>query len=57
MKSSSRVANVTRDRLTDERGATAVEYALISSLIAGVIALTVGGLGVIVLGLFDSVSF
>lgn len=57
MKSSSRVFNVARDRLTDERGATAVEYALISSLIAGVIALTVGGLGVIVLGLFDSVSF
>lgn len=57
MKSSSRVFNVARDRLTDERGATAVEYALISSLIAGVIALTVGGLGVIVLDLFDSVSF
>lgn len=57
MKSSSRVFNVARDRLTDERGATAVEYALISSLIAGVIALTVGGLGAIVLGLFDSVSF
>ena len=40
--------------LANERGATAVEYALIASLIAAVIAAIVAVLGEEVLGLFQS---
>jgi pilus assembly protein Flp/PilA len=39
----------------EERGATAVEYALLVSLVAAVVAATVTLLGTSVLGLFDSV--
>ena len=38
-----------------DEGATAVEYAIIASLIAAVIAFVVGLLGLEVLGLFTSV--
>lgn len=40
----------------DERGATAVEYALIAGLIAVVIAGAVALLGTTVLGLFNSAA-
>jgi len=39
----------------DETGATAIEYALLASLVAAVIAGVVGALGVSILGFFDSV--
>ncbi len=42
-------------RRTDEAGATAVEYGLMVSLIAGVIVLAVTALGVRVTGLFEAV--
>lgn len=38
-----------------DRGATAVEYAIIASLIAAVIVVVVGLVGVEVLGLFNDV--
>jgi pilus assembly protein Flp/PilA len=44
-----------RERYTlwkNEEGATAVEYALVASLIAGVIALTVSAIGGAVLNMF-----
>lgn len=44
-------------RWDDETGATAVEYALIASLIAAVIAATVALVGEEVLGLFESVTW
>ena len=44
-------------RSTAERGATAVEYGLIASLIVGVIVVVVAALGEQVLGLFSSVPF
>ena len=44
-------------RREDEGGATAVEYALIASLIAAVIAATVMLVGEEVLGLFESVTW
>lgn len=44
-------------RWDDEAGATAVEYALIASLIAAVIAATVALVGEGVLGLFESVTW
>ena len=40
---------------TDESGATAIEYALMAALIAGVIGATVSALGQQVLALFQSV--
>jgi Flp pilus assembly pilin Flp len=40
------------DRPRDERGATAVEYAILGSMIAAVIALTVTALGLRTLDLF-----
>jgi Flp pilus assembly pilin Flp len=40
-----------------ERGATAVEYSILASLIAAVIAATVALLGTTVLGLFQSLIF
>ncbi len=42
--------------IRDSRGATAIEYALIASLIAVVIAVAVGTLGTDVKGLFNSVA-
>jgi Flp pilus assembly pilin Flp len=42
-------------RSTDDRGATAVEYALMVALIAGVIVAVVFALGEQVLGLFRAV--
>ena len=36
-----------------ERGATALEYGLMISLVAGVVAVALGPLGVAVAGLFD----
>jgi len=39
----------------DESGATAVEYALVASLITAVICVAVGAFGQAVLGLFQSV--
>jgi pilus assembly protein Flp/PilA len=47
----------TRSRLEGERGATAVEYSIIASLIAAVVAGTVALLGTTVLGLFQSLPF
>lgn len=44
-------------RREDEHGATAVEYALIASLIAAVIAATVALVGEELLGLFESVAW
>jgi Flp pilus assembly pilin Flp len=44
-------------RWDDEAGATAVEYALIASLIAAVIAATDALVGEEVLGLFESVTW
>jgi Flp pilus assembly pilin Flp len=44
------------DDLTNESGATAVEYGLFLALIAGVIIGTVAILGTEVLGLFQSVE-
>jgi Flp pilus assembly pilin Flp len=38
-----------------DRGATAIEYALIAALVAGVIAATVGAVGQQVLALFATV--
>lgn len=46
------MTSVTRDT----RGATAIEYALIASLIAVVIIIAVGTLGTNVKGLFNSVA-
>jgi Flp pilus assembly pilin Flp len=40
---------------TDDAGATAVEYALLASLIAAVIAVAVRELGLLVLALFRSI--
>jgi Flp pilus assembly pilin Flp len=40
-----------------ERGATAVEYSILASLIAAVVAATVVLLGTTVLGLFQSLLF
>ena len=48
--------NKLRELLRDEDGVTAIEYALIASLIAVVIALAVTTLGVAVDGLFMQVS-
>lgn len=45
------------DRLMDERGATAVEYALMVALIAGVIVISVGALGKATNGAFPKVKF
>ena len=42
--------------IRDTRGATAIEYALIASLIAVVIAVAVGAVGTDVKGLFNSVA-
>ena len=42
--------------LKEDQGATAVEYAIIASLIAAVIAGTAGVMGQKVLGLFTSVN-
>jgi pilus assembly protein Flp/PilA len=44
-------------RSTAERGATAVEYALMVALIAAIIVAVVAALGEQVLGLFSSVPF
>jgi Flp pilus assembly pilin Flp len=44
-------------RAKNETGAAAVEYALIASLIAAVIALSVSLLGQEVLAMFESVDF
>jgi pilus assembly protein Flp/PilA len=46
-----------RHRWLDERGATAVEYALMLALIAVVIAIAVTTLGANTAGLFGSVDF
>ena len=44
------------DRASAERGATAVEYALLIALIAAVIVTTVATLGGVVVGLYDAAS-
>lgn len=43
--------------LSDERGAASIEYAILGSLIAAVIVLTVATLGTQVLALFQTVSW
>ena len=43
-------------RTRDERGATAVEYALLVALIAGVIVATIVTLGPLVVGLYTDAS-
>jgi len=45
-----------RDFLLDERGATAIEYALLASGIAGAIIAAVMALGTSVNGMYTSVS-
>ncbi len=57
MRSPHQLLNSPPRRLSDECGATAVEYALIASLVAAVVAGSVAVLGTSVLGLFQSVSF
>lgn len=42
--------------LKEDRGVTAIEYALIAGLIAAAIAATVGTIGTNVLGLFNAVA-
>ncbi len=49
------LAMVARDRMRDEKGATAVEYGLLVGLIAVAIIVTVGLLGGRLNGLFDSI--
>jgi Flp pilus assembly pilin Flp len=51
------VPECTPTRRNGERGATAVEYSILASLIAAVIAATVALLGTTVLGLFQSLVF
>jgi len=46
-----------RDRLLDERGATAVEYALMLALIFAVVVTAVAYLGTSTKGQFDKVRF
>jgi len=43
-------------RVQQERGASAVEYALLVALIAGVIVFVVGVLGITVRGLYSSIA-
>ena len=50
------IINVTRQFIRDENGATAVEYALMAALIAGVIAGAVTLLGTTVRGAFNTVQ-
>ncbi|GAA0536477.1 pilus assembly protein Flp/PilA [Rhizomicrobium palustre] len=45
------------DFLHDESGATAIEYALVASLIAAVIVLAVTNLGQSVLALYERIQF
>jgi pilus assembly protein Flp/PilA len=54
MKSKVRVLHAALVTGRDERGATAVEYAILASMIAAVVAGTVGVLGVGVNDLFAS---
>ena len=42
--------------LADEEGATAIEYGLLASLIAGVIVVSVGLLGTTLNGIFTSIT-
>ena len=49
------LAMVARDRMREEKGATAVEYGLLVGLIAVAIIVTVGLLGGRLNGLFDSI--
>lgn len=44
-------------RRSDDRGATAVEYALLVALIATVIAVAVGAVGVKLVSIFTGVDF
>lgn len=46
-----------RDRLLDERGATAVEYALMLALIFAVVVTAGAYLGISTAGRFDKVEF
>lgn len=46
-----------RDRLLDERGATAVEYALMLALIFAVVVTAVSYLGTSTAGQFEKVKF
>ncbi len=46
-----------RDRLLDERGATAVEYALMLALIFAVVVTSVAYLGTSTAGQFEKVKF
>jgi Flp pilus assembly pilin Flp len=48
--------NVSRSRLSRDRGATSVEYAILGSLIAAVIVLVVMNLGNQIRLLFESVG-
>jgi pilus assembly protein Flp/PilA len=50
------MTNLTRTFVRDDRGATAIEYALIASLIAMVIITGVTGIGVKLSGYFSEVS-
>ena len=49
------LVNALRQVRNDDRGATAVEYALMVSLIAAVIVVAVGALGTGLSGMFDEV--
>ncbi len=50
------LASFAKDRVREEKGATAVEYGLLVALIAGIIILVVGFLGQDILGAFNSVE-
>ena len=55
LKSFSFVQNFLADRLSGDRGATAVEYGLLVALIAGAIIGTVALLGTTIAGWFDTI--
>jgi len=50
------IARIAGGRLTEDRGATAVEYGMIVALIAAIIVLTVQAVGLDVLGGFQDVD-
>ncbi|HET7398029.1 MAG TPA: Flp family type IVb pilin [Intrasporangium sp.] len=48
--------NVVKDRMTDDKGATAVEYGLMVALIAAIIVVVVKALGTKVNAAFNTVN-
>jgi pilus assembly protein Flp/PilA len=54
-KSGGRVKRIFRDFLEKDRGSSSIEYAILGSLIAAVIALSVSQLGAAVKSMYESV--